>query len=575
MGNLLIVDDEPDILETLAEMFKYESELDIDVYVAKSASVALGLLERIKFDVVMTDIKMPGMSGIELYRRIKENWPKCRVIFLTGYRDFDTLYEISSFKDVRYLQKSESDEVLIRTVSEAFDEIEEMMRMDHIQNEQHAKLVKAQSIVREKWMQEYLHGERRGELTQEELDRSGIPLRLSDCLFLFLVQLDRAEGGCESASYEMVLERQYFLEETIREFLPPRFSFYLYDDGNGSWLLFLQPIYFTEESLSARVWKRLYANLTGAVEYVQERAFMAASLSLSFVTCDDRCRLQDARSYLTSLKREAIIKINRGEQKIVMAQVRNEQLSVAESAPKNVQLSIRQMEEALERKAFPEFMEILRALTGQLARLEEPLQSAAGAGGTADNVVQREQATELYYSISLLLLRYINLHHIRQKLEEELPLRLLINIEDQGGLQEAADYLQKVANRMIEETRMDGKHRTDEVLEKVTDYIDSHIAENLTLTRIAEICYLNPSYLSRVFKQKYGCNITEYISRARLEQAKKLLTTTSIRVGEIALQVGYLTSTSFTRVFRKVIGMSPVEYRNRYGEQNHAFGVRM
>ena len=65
MGNLLIVDDEPDILESLEEMFKYESGLDIDVYVAKSATNAVRLLEKIKFDVVMTDIKMPGMNGIE------------------------------------------------------------------------------------------------------------------------------------------------------------------------------------------------------------------------------------------------------------------------------------------------------------------------------------------------------------------------------------------------------------------------------------------------------------------------------------------------------------------------------
>lgn len=81
MGNLLIVDDEPDILESLEEMFKYESGLDIDVYVAKSATNAVRLLEKIKFDVVMTDIKMPGMNGIELFKLIKENWPKCRVIF--------------------------------------------------------------------------------------------------------------------------------------------------------------------------------------------------------------------------------------------------------------------------------------------------------------------------------------------------------------------------------------------------------------------------------------------------------------------------------------------------------------
>ena len=146
MGNLLIVDDEPDILESLEEMFKYESGLDIDVYVAKSATNAVRLLEKIKFDVVMTDIKMPGMNGIELFKLIKENWPKCRVIFLTGYRDFDNLYEIRGYKEVRYLLKSEEDEVLISAVAEAFEEIDKMMQSEMQESEHQSEIKKAQQV---------------------------------------------------------------------------------------------------------------------------------------------------------------------------------------------------------------------------------------------------------------------------------------------------------------------------------------------------------------------------------------------------------------------------------------------
>ena len=158
MGRLLIVDDEPDILETLEELFKYESGLDIDVYVAKSAKIAVELLEQSKFDVVMTDIKMPGMSGIELFHLIKENWPKCRVIFLTGYRDFDDLYEIMGNKDVRYLLKSESYDVLMKNVTEAFQEIEEMLKSE-IQENQHQKdLKQAQLVLRKNYLKDILDG---------------------------------------------------------------------------------------------------------------------------------------------------------------------------------------------------------------------------------------------------------------------------------------------------------------------------------------------------------------------------------------------------------------------------------
>ena len=66
---------------------------------------------------------------------IKENWPKCRVIFLTGYRDFDNLYEISGYKDVRYLLKSEEDGVLISAVADAFEEIDKMMQSEMQESE--------------------------------------------------------------------------------------------------------------------------------------------------------------------------------------------------------------------------------------------------------------------------------------------------------------------------------------------------------------------------------------------------------------------------------------------------------
>ena len=79
--NLLIVDDEYEILLGLEEMFRYEFDLEVDVYTANSAYEALELLDRVRFDVVLTDIKMPGMDGITLFERIKENWPRCKTVF--------------------------------------------------------------------------------------------------------------------------------------------------------------------------------------------------------------------------------------------------------------------------------------------------------------------------------------------------------------------------------------------------------------------------------------------------------------------------------------------------------------
>ena len=120
MYRLLIVDDEIDILEWLEEIFtdSHLLGMDLEVYTAASGSQALALLSSIRFDVVLSDIRMPGINGLELFKRIKVNWPKCKMIFLTGYRDFNNVYEIIQSQGVRYLLKTETDERIIESVRE-------------------------------------------------------------------------------------------------------------------------------------------------------------------------------------------------------------------------------------------------------------------------------------------------------------------------------------------------------------------------------------------------------------------------------------------------------------------------
>lgn len=552
MGNLLIVDDETDILESLEELFRYESGLDMDVYTAKSATAAVKLLEEIKFDVVMTDIKMPKMNGITLYKLIKENWPQCRVIFLTGFRDFDDLYEISRYKDVRYLQKSEDDEKLIAAVSDAFREIEDMMVAENEESDHQSEIRRAEIVLRRNTMREFFWNTGRVSLTEQKLRQIKLHLQMDKTLFIFLLRMDHYEAF---TGFEEEINREKLLCEIIEEFLPPRFEYYLYCDSGGFCLLFFQPVRFQENVVSARNWKRLYMNLVGTLEYIQEKALLLASLSISFVTCDDRCYLKDGPAYLNRLKYEAFSKIGDSVQTIIAAESKTEAVTGLEpNMPVNLQLQVAEMEHALDTKAYGDFIKRLGALTDMLCRLR-------------DEYPVRSQ--ELYYSIAIALTRSININHIKNRIETDISLDKLIRIEAHSSMSDASEYLRLVANRMVEELNVRGRSRTNDVLDKVVQYIDSHLSEDLTLTRLAEISYLNASYLSRIFKQKYDCNLTEYISRQRLDRARDMLRTGSDKINEIAVKVGYLSAPSFTRVFKKTFGIAPLEYRDRYGENNN------
>lgn len=101
-----------------------------------------------------------------------------------------------------------------------------------------------------------------------------------------------------------------------------------------------------------------------------------------------------------------------------------------------------------------------------------------------------------------------------------------------------------------------------EVIARILNYIDFHIADSLSLKNIAGIFNLNPSYLSRLFKKETGKTMTDYINERRVEKSLIFLTTTNISIQAIAARVGIFDENYFSRVFKKIKNMSPREYRN-------------
>ena len=101
-----------------------------------------------------------------------------------------------------------------------------------------------------------------------------------------------------------------------------------------------------------------------------------------------------------------------------------------------------------------------------------------------------------------------------------------------------------------------------EIVAKAKYYISEHLTEELTVSNIAVSLYITPNYFSRLFKRitKEGCN--EYIVKKRIEKAKSLLDATSLKVGEIALMVGYKDTNYFSLAFKKHTGKSPTKYRD-------------
>lgn len=103
----------------------------------------------------------------------------------------------------------------------------------------------------------------------------------------------------------------------------------------------------------------------------------------------------------------------------------------------------------------------------------------------------------------------------------------------------------------------------DEISGGITNYINRHYKEKLTLETLATKCFYSPKYFSRIFKERYGMNVTDYIQQKRIEEGMRLLRTTLMSVTEISVSIGYSDKVLFHRYFRKYCGMTPLEYRRK------------
>ena len=119
-----------------------------------------------------------------------------------------------------------------------------------------------------------------------------------------------------------------------------------------------------------------------------------------------------------------------------------------------------------------------------------------------------------------------------------------------------ASYVADTALKYVSEVRQTGT-----VVSHAEAYIREHFREDISRDDVAAAVYVTSSYLSRVFRTETGMKITDFLTRCRIEEAKRLLRTTDQSVSGIAVESGFESFSYFSTVFKKVVGMTPVQYR--------------
>lgn len=525
--NLMIVDDEYHVVDWLYELMEQEMP-HMELFKAYSGVQAEKIIQKVRMDIVISDIRMPQMSGLRLMELILERWPSCRVIFLTGYSEFDYAYQALQRPGVRYLLKTEEDEVIVRSVRQAEQEILEEQRQ--WRNDETMVRRAGEMMIQERVLYQLI---RQGEGLKGEMCRT---LGFEEGTGVVLIRGWLSGNGTEEAAW--AFKQAALMEKCLG------FRFRLAQCAlNEGFLWVIQPKNGAQADDGAVILGHLdeFQGTMWASEGVKARLYwreepveieLLGSRIRSFLMEADRRTLPNG-AVLSN--RTVQVLPDRVEQKLSSMEI-HLRLNRAQTLTQALSMG--------ERAQFAEtFEEITRDLRTVQSRHDRA-------------------CTLLYCQIALMLMDYIGDKGMEQTLSFRIGLGDLRSPDGFSGWQAAFDYLQKVADAVMDLSDQDGQTHQENAARQLMAYIEHHLGEDLSLGRLSEVLHYNPSYISRMFKKQTGKKLGNYIVEARIRRAAELLRKTGDSVSLIANEVGFESGQYFATSFKKMLGTTPQAYRD-------------
>lgn len=549
MYRLLIVDDLPIIVDGLLELFEQTDHLQLEVMRAYSGEEALEVLSRHRIDIVISDIKMPGIEGIELLQEIKSQWPACKVIFLTGYNDFQYARNAITYGGFDYILKVESDEKIIQSVERAIHKIEE-------EQDQAQMITRAQSKMRlalPSLQKEYVWGLFQGkQVTESQLVQAfqeiDIPLDATLPVYLLIGRIDAWTELFTTPDKALLA---YAVQNICDEYLSAHVRSYsiVFELSKIVWII--QPKASDESSGDSGEldWIKAHRYASGILESVQGTCKKLLRLSVSFLLGSEAIPWNNLSDRFHSIK-YGLVQGHGLLHEVIMTdkdiQIVEKQDNAERFHDGFFHARVQLLMTCLENNHREQFNKLFVELTAIWN----------------DQATPYERKIELYHSLSAVFLSYIHKNReIRDVVNSQLDLDILFRHGDSASWPDLIQYYWQMADCFFEWNTLRGSQLPTEVVNKVHRYIEEHISTDISLTALADYVGLNPSYLSRLYKQITGIGLSKYVNDYRNVIAKDMLLNTSMKVNEISAALGYSSALAFIRFFKKQNELTPQDFR--------------
>lgn len=528
MLKLLIVDDEEEIRKGIAENVDWEANGIVVCGEADNGDDAMLRIAETEPDILLIDVRMPGRSGLQVVELLQESGSRAKSIILSGYDDFSYAQQALKSGASDYLLKPCRSKDILEAVLKVKREIQaERSRaamLDKLQTQYRESL----PLIKEKFLQRLLHQRTASSpRLRANFDALGLSIGTA-CLAVIAVKMTDLHPDAERHSYRDVELMKYAVKNIVAEVLQGRYESEICEEPIGLAVLVHCPAGTSEplvplcESMDA-----------GAKRYL--------GFSLSFGIGNPHPNIEDLRESYGEALQALEFSFLTGDRSVFHYR----------SVPKFGQV----------KSVYPVHEE-KKLLETIAAGAREEIGSKLEAYWS---VLVRDHPRKDHVQTSVLAL-FVSLHRLclDKNVDPEPIFGPLFSSVEQliryPSIQQIKAKLHEFTDRIS--AALQSARHGNRIIMTALKYMEENYDKNLTLELVAGQVYVNPKYLSMLFKQTTGENFVDYIQSLRVEKACELLRDIRLRTYEVANRVGYADEKYFSHIFKKLKGMPPSQYRD-------------
>lgn len=535
---VFLVEDEMVIRRGIKNSIDWEKEGYIFCGEASDEELAYPMIIKEKPDILITDIRMPFMDGLELCKLVKKELPNIKILILSGYDEFDYAKEAIRLGVTEYLLKPISSGKLL----EALNGVSESIRREKEDKDLVRKYMEEMRENTEHEKQKFFEQMIAGNLSMADALETGKKYEMNLSAGMYNLLLFRFTLGEENRkSGELLGEAEYAIEK-LTERLEYVFEF---QRGVEGWAFLLMAD--NEEQMSERV-KELSKDLE---EIMKNYSTIAYFGGIGQPVARLRELEESFREAERALAARFTMELNRiiSVEDIRMAQNVDTLDDIEITSFGEIEKTRTMLEKFLNNGAEDEIDEFVDVYINELP--EENLKS----------VLMRQYIIMDAYIVMMSFCEKIEgIEGEMQAQSEELK----NSMKTIQTLEEIKNYIRMLLKKIIGVRDTISGRRYSDIIEIAKDQIrKTYMSDEISLNTIAAEVGMSPSYFSSIFSKEMGKTFVEYLTEIRMDRAKELLMCSSMKTSEIGYEVGYKDPHYFSYIFKKTQNCTPKEFRAR------------